>query len=516
MRRQIRKRLNDTPTICLMSRFLIDLNSSLKSHYTFFHMFLGESIQSEGHEVCFVGSARSIEKLTGIHQDLAGSNVMIREEFMRGSVVSDPMSEALELEAIYGEYLSLVMSFERGLGKGYISNAGNHPDSLVATLSHVDKLRLSVKEFRYWESVFDRFIPDFVIGPFISKSCAIVARSRNIKTYALLDARHGSKYHWTDDEYLTNSSFTAILERLIKEDIPPTTEEMLKPYEQVVYPIGTHKAVDYGFQYAYRNSLKRIGRDLYNNVLLNMSDLKHGRLPRLIRGKVHHKSSQWIRPILERPRSYRYVSSVGKRPSDLSGYDLVYVPLHLEPEVALLGASPEFNNSLEMIVWISKSLPVNCAVIVKEQPLSFGIRGTGFYKALQKIGNVFLAHPDVHPWDWIKASKIVGTITGTTAYEAIAFGKPVISYGLHQAINFLPTVRLVSDYLSTKVAIRELMTLDPANEMFRKSTYWLAQAQDETSFPLPDFEEMSGPQISRKKMAETAFIYLNKKISEEV
>tara|TARA_B100000745_G_scaffold16736_1_gene11984 strand:- start:145 stop:786 length:642 start_codon:yes stop_codon:yes gene_type:complete len=200
-------------------------------------------------------------------------------------------------------------------------------------------------------------------------------------------------------------------------------------------------------------------------------------------------------------------------PSDLKGYDLVYVPLHLEPEIALLQASPEFNNSLEMIVWISKSLPANCALVVKEQPISFGIRDLRFYQMLEKTANVFWARPDVHPWDWIKSSKIVATISGTTAYEAIYFGKPVISYGIHQAINLLPTVRVVSDYESTSGAVNDLLGLLENDIIFSKCSQWLANACEQTSFALPGFEDGWLPTVARKEMAEKAYVGLVEKIN---
>ena len=43
----------------------------------------------------------------------------------------------------------------------------------------------------------------------------------------------------------------------------------------------------------------------------------------------------------------------------------IYFPLHLEPEIALLGASPEFNNSMELATWLAKSLPVDFNLVIK-------------------------------------------------------------------------------------------------------------------------------------------------------
>ena len=40
----------------------------------------------------------------------------------------------------------------------------------------------------------------------------------------------------------------------------------------------------------------------------------------------------------------------------------------MEPEVSLLQVSPEFNNSYEVICWVSKSLPADTMLVVKENP----------------------------------------------------------------------------------------------------------------------------------------------------
>ena len=147
---------------------------------------------------------------------------------------------------------------------------------------------------------------------------------------------------------------------------------------------------------------------------------------------------------------YRYFQRNGVRPEDLQDYRIVYVPLHMEPEAALMSVSPEFNNSMEMITWISKSLPADTQIVVKEQPFSFGIRSKHYYDNLQRIGNVALASPNVHPWDWIRAARVTATITGTAGIEAVYFGKPVLSFGRHQVINRLPSVRFADSYVTTR------------------------------------------------------------------
>ncbi len=183
---------------------------------------------------------------------------------------------------------------------------------------------------------------------------------------------------------------------------------------------------------------------------------------------------------------------------------MVYVPLHLEPEVALLSVSPEFNNSMEMVAWISKSVPADTILVVKEQPFSYGIRSKRYYDNLRRIGNVVLANPDVHSWDWIRAARVVATISGTAGIESVYFHKPVLSFGKHQVINYLPTVRYANSYESTRQHIKELMDLDPGSKVFETSREALYRAQMETSFELPGFEHtyrIREPQLELARIA---------------
>ena len=186
---------------------------------------------------------------------------------------------------------------------------------------------------------------------------------------------------------------------------------------------------------------------------------------------------------------YKYFVKNGVTPDDISEeYRLIYIPLHLEPEVALLSVSPEFNNSWEMISWISKASPANTLLVVKEQPFSFGIRSKGLYEHLRRMPNVVLAHPKVHPWEWIMASQGTATITGTAAIEAINMSRRVLSFGCHQFVNLLPTVRFASDYTSTLKGLNDLLMIKDGDSSFDLSRKSLNKAQIDNSFEMVGIE----------------------------
>ena len=107
-----------------------------------------------------------------------------------------------------------------------------------------------------------------------------------------------------------------------------------------------------------------------------------------------------------------------------------YFPLHYEPERNLLIDAPFHCNQIEIIKNISRSLPVNFMLYVKEHPTQkvIGWRKISYYKQLQDLPNVRLIHPSVKPDAILEKCKLVITISGTAGLEAIFYKRPVIVF----------------------------------------------------------------------------------------
>jgi hypothetical protein len=107
----------------------------------------------------------------------------------------------------------------------------------------------------------------------------------------------------------------------------------------------------------------------------------------------------------------------------------VYFPLHVQPEFTTDVRAPFFTNQIALIESVSKSLPVGCTLLVKEHPGMKGWRSLHYYRALKKLYNVQLLSPSVDSHDLIQHADVVLTITGSSAWEAILYEKPVIAFG---------------------------------------------------------------------------------------
>ena len=95
---------------------------------------------------------------------------------------------------------------------------------------------------------------------------------------------------------------------------------------------------------------------------------------------------------------------------------------------------------------LSRDLPADYIIVVKEHVIAMGRRPQSFYKQIFDLKNVFFA--DFKEWglDYVKQSSAVACITGTAAWESVVLGKPVISFSKNNEFNFLKHVFVVKDY----------------------------------------------------------------------
>lgn len=105
------------------------------------------------------------------------------------------------------------------------------------------------------------------------------------------------------------------------------------------------------------------------------------------------------------------------------------VPLHYQPEASTMTLAPFYLNPLDFIKNLSKVIPIDSYLYVKEHPNMIGRRRKDFYYDLKKNHNVKLVNSNLDVHNLIKKSIGVITITNTTGYEAIIHDKPVFTFG---------------------------------------------------------------------------------------
>lgn len=167
-----------------------------------------------------------------------------------------------------------------------------------------------------------------------------------------------------------------------------------------------------------------------------------------------------------------------------------YYPLHYEPEIATLLLGPFWTDQINLVRQIARSLPVTHLLYVKDHPVMLGYRPRWYYRELKKIPNVKLLSPNTDSFELIRRSELVTTISGTAGWEAVIFGKPVITFG-DVYYNALSTVTRCSDIEQLPALVQRSIQHNEPNE---------EELRDFIAAMLEDSEELALHEIWEKGM----------------
>ena len=114
-----------------------------------------------------------------------------------------------------------------------------------------------------------------------------------------------------------------------------------------------------------------------------------------------------------------------------SDHKYIYFPLHLQPELTTSALGGGFSDQLLALEWLSIWVPKDFVIYVKENPKQTEKqRDKFFFKRLAALENVKLLSSSESSLGLIQGSQGVATITGTAGWEALFYGKPVLTFGL--------------------------------------------------------------------------------------
>ena len=432
-------------------------------------------------KVFFIARDKNVETLLKEKLSKKNFNKIYIEENVNNNIDKEYKSindntiikEAVILEKKYGTSLSFLIGKDRALGRGYLLNVDRYPDVIRANWNKEKKILYFLNIFKNIEKIILSSKPKIIFSVSRSYFISIIAKKYNIRYLTISAARIGNRFYWSDNDSNTNSELIKKMKHSKSLKNFGKTLKKEQKFLQIIESKKLHAKIKYNFS--------NIFFEIFLQILKEFKQAVKGS-----RRKFSYYLFGWVPVIIRKYFSYRFVTKNSKLLKDVKKKKFVYIPLNLEPEIALLGISPEFNNTLEMITWVSKSLPADYSIVVKEQPFAYGTRSKWFYKSLIQMPNVYLANPKIHPWDWIKDCFCVATITGSAAFEAVHFNKPVLSFGMHQIVNYLPTVKFCSNFLETKKNLLYLIKNEPRLP-FKKAKYKMISSIYETSFELENY-----------------------------
>jgi len=138
----------------------------------------------------------------------------------------------------------------------------------------------------------------------------------------------------------------------------------------------------------------------------------------------------------------------------------VYFPLSVDEERNLLIAAPFYTNQLEVIRHISKSLPPDYALYIKENPAQSirYWRSISEYRDIMNIPNVRLFHPSFPAENLLEKCSLVITIGGSSGLDAAFYEKPSIVFS-DLGYSVLPSVHKLNSIQDLPKVIRKSLKI---------------------------------------------------------
>ncbi len=392
----------------------------------------------------------------------------------------DSTSTALLNEKTFGLNYAEILSQDRALGRGYYPNIDGYPKIYRSEWSKEQKFEVIHRKFEFFTDALQDI--DFVISQFPETIPNLICDHLSIKHFHLLQARLDSLMLWSDSSTFYSKRYTETLRDCLND--ARCTADLVTPNRTVNFKpdsAGVGRLA----------SMLEFWR-LPNLLLFIFSEfIRRSALFLLGRGKKNsYRSFDWLFTLIRGYQDFRYLGKISKELKKVRSERFAFFPLHMEPERMLLQFSNDFNNVFEAVVYISKSLPANTTLVIKEQPKVLGHRSRKFYQLLKMLPNVVFCALDESSLDWIADAQFVVTIAGTAGEEAVRLGVPVITFGRDQVINYLPTVFFVDSYSTCKNAVLEILDDNIHSGELARSREALDVATGKISFPFPDYPSL--------------------------
>ncbi len=199
--------------------------------------------------------------------------------------------------------------------------------------------------------------------------------------------------------------------------------------------------------------------------------------------KTGHRNPFYILPKLDifyyKWKLERYYKALTK--NTLPTEPFIYVPLHYQPELSTAPMGDIFNSQWLMIRLISENLPKGWKIVIKEHPSQVGytksnqrfFRSRYFYKTISELPGVHVLPTSFNSFEILDAARMVATITGTVAMEAVLRGKYCIMTGW-SPFQQLDGIYHVRDNAGCRLAFEDaLKGGKPSVEKCRSFLQWL-------------------------------------------
>lgn len=342
------------------------------------------------------------------------------------------------------------------------------------------------KMLRYWCAVIDFVKPDLVISASIPHrvydyALYLLCKHNSIPFVSFLGTHFVGRIIPTLDintigdylnkEYntlkLSSESCVSLKNKIVPEianyldkiqidyskgrpDFVPQDEKKDKNYRGIT---SITRLTNYIFVQRWKNWFGKKGI-LKNGVSVYM---------KINRKKLSSKNPSLIQYSILKFKTNQYKNQLKKYYSKYTwtpDFDRKYVlfNLHYQPEATSSPAGDIFVDLSIIVNTLSKHLPDDFLIYVKEHPAQFYAHREGhtnriksFYSDLLSINKVRLLPLNYDPFKLIRNAEAVATISGSVGWEAMVLGKPVISFGISWYEKYSGILRVVDEASARRI-----------------------------------------------------------------
>jgi hypothetical protein len=320
-----------------------------------------------------------------------------------------------------------------------------------------DKLKFLLLHFNFWEEFFEKYDVDafYTTGTaFLALLAGMAVAQHKGVRFKVIHTTRGSEPRvvFVDNYEDRWTSVNNVYEELLKRELRPEEKGFAKSYleefrQKAKKPAYMgHSWHISGFRRPYvkeflrraeRKIVYKWGRDRFDYVT-----------PPLLR-----RALKETKVIVKR----KFLTSFYFKTGQSLNKKYIFFPLQLQPEESADIWGKWYSNQIATVEYISKALPLNYKLYVKEHKVAVGKREGLFscYDKLRRLPNVVLIHPFEDSHNLIKNADLIIVISGTAGWEALLYGKPVITLG-NVFYNNSGLVYKVSNLGELKKAIRQL------------------------------------------------------------
>jgi len=294
-------------------------------------------------------------------------------------------------------------------------------DRFLGRFDHAQRRRILAKETSFWRSLLQQHKPVAVVNELVAIEISEVllteCQRQGVRYLAGMNCVVDDYFYWLQDPLSLSGK------HLLLPEAGPPQRALAKAYLQAV------REKDYKPFYVKNLAGRRAAKPLLA-ASVRWLLWSARRLTDRLRGRFRYEMYQeeYGKKLVV------FLKSLVLRYDDLAvlpaGAEVVFYPLHQEPEATLNYMSEFYANQVATIENILKCLGPNQVLVVKEHPVDKGaLLRAKFQRLKAEHSALYYLPAELHGREVLRYASRVVTLTSTVGWEAAVLGKPVYVLG---------------------------------------------------------------------------------------